>query len=644
MGIVRAGPPPDQVDALIRAWQARDPGEWKREPERYRDFGRRAIALGAPTLAYDMLSEALQQNPRDAASRYLAALALANGGSIGQAARLLRDLLADGGAAHLQADVLSLAGRVAKDRWSRLGDGPERVAAGEQARQHYVQAFEISRAPFPGINAATMSVLTGRREDGRRIAGEVRTLCSRELAKGGSDDPWHWASLGEAHLLLGDVSAAEDSYRKAAAAAAGRYGDIASMRRQLRLMQVELEAAEGILRLLAVPKVAMFSGHMVDAPGRAKPRFPAHVEPAVAAAIGRAIADHHVGFGYCSAACGADILFAEKMISAGAEIDVVLPFRRDDFIRTSVAFAGEQWVRRFESVMARAASVTYCVNESHLGDDVLFSHASDLTAGFALLRASHLEAEPVMIALAEPGDPGGVGGTASNVGRWVAAGRRAEVLDLRRLRESVPPEPASAPSAAVAGNVDPVATGMPWAKRQIRTMLFADMVGYSRLEEHQTPRFFGRFLEVLEREMKVAAERPVFGNTWGDGLYLVFEEPAHGAGFALRLRDAIAQIDWGRSGLPADMALRIGMHTGPVFRAPDPIIRQENYFGSHVTRAARIEPVAAPGSVYVSEQMAASLAASGEGRFACDYLGVLNLAKQFGSGRIYRLRRQSEAD
>lgn len=87
--------------------------------------------------------------------------------------------------------------------------------------------------------------------------------------------------------------------------------------------------------------------------------------------------------------------------------------------------------------------------------------------------------------------------------------------------------------------------------------------------------------------------RPAFGNTRGDALYLVFDEAAQGADFALRLRDALARIDWKAAGFRADLHIRIGMHTGPVFRGLDPIIRQESFFGAHVTRAARIEPVAA---------------------------------------------------
>jgi class 3 adenylate cyclase/tetratricopeptide (TPR) repeat protein len=637
-------PGPEQIESLARAWEARDPAEWKSDAARFAAFGRQAIALGSPGLAFDILSEAQAQFPNDPELRYLSALALAKGGSSGQAARILREMLAGEGGGALRSDILSLAGRVAKDRWSKLPEGAERAAAGAQARMLYRQAFEVSRDYFPGINAATMSTLTGEREEGRRIARDVRALCLARI-KAGEGDFWLCASLGEACLLLGESAAAADWYRQAAAAAGRRHGDIASMRRQAMLLAPHVDGAAGILEILAIPRVAMFTGHMIDAAGRAEARFPAQIETAVAAGIARLIAENNVGFGYCSAACGADILFAEQMLARGAEVDIVLPFRRDDFVKTSVAFADASWVERFDRVLAHAVSVSYCVEENHLGDDVLFEYAAELTVGLAVLRAAQLETEAVMLAVAEPGDEGRIGGTAGNVKRWEAQGRRAAVMDLRATRKLAPGATQPDKSVSPAGGPQEArAAGLPWGKRQIRTMLFADMVGYSRLREHETPQFFVQFLGAIEREMDASRDRPVFGNTWGDGLYLVFEDVAHGADFALRLRDAITRVEWSKAGLPADMNIRIGMHTGPVFRTLDPIIKQENFFGSHVTRAARIEPVAAPGSVYVSEQMAAALAASDDRRFACDYLGPLGLAKQYGSGRIYRLRRAAEPE
>jgi hypothetical protein len=42
-------------------------------------------------------------------------------------------------------------------------------------------------------------------------------------------------------------------------------------------------------------KVALFSGHMIDAPGREKPRFPPDKEPIAARAIAKALSDLEVG-------------------------------------------------------------------------------------------------------------------------------------------------------------------------------------------------------------------------------------------------------------------------------------------------------------------------------------------------------------
>jgi len=54
-------------------------------------------------------------------------------------------------------------------------------------------------------------------------------------------------------------------------------------------------------------KVVLFSGHMIDAPGRDTPRFPPDKEPMAAEAIAGALADLHVGpddLCICGGACG----------------------------------------------------------------------------------------------------------------------------------------------------------------------------------------------------------------------------------------------------------------------------------------------------------------------------------------------------
>jgi class 3 adenylate cyclase len=99
-------------------------------------------------------------------------------------------------------------------------------------------------------------------------------------------------------------------------------------------------------------------------------------------------------------------------------------------------------------------------------------------------------------------------------------------------------------------------------------------------------------------------------------------------------------VDWAAAGLSDTSRIRIALHAGPVYGLHDPIMRRVSYFGSSVTRAARIEPVTPPGTVYASEAFAATLAASNEGRYALEYVGRLALAKGYGDARIYRLERR----
>ena len=70
-----------------------------------------------------------------------------------------------------------------------------------------------------------------------------------------------------------------------------------------------------------------------------------------------------------------------------------------------------------------------------------------------------------------------------------------------------------------------------------------------------------------------------------------------------------------------------------------------DFTGSHVSRAARIEPVTPPGAVYVTEPFAAALVLAGRRDLTCDYVGHMPMAKDYGRLRMYRLRRvESNAD
>lgn len=627
---------PLDLRGLIATWERRADGPAWDGPAPYSDAGRRSLELGAPTLAYEILRHGLLAYPQERELSYLAALAAARLGSYRDASSLLSSLAPKLTRRDpLYVDVKSLEGRIAKDLWARLPEGDAKQAAGERSAAAYAAAHEASGAYFPAINAATLHALLGREADSRRLAEETRRRCAMKSDGGSKQDPWLFATLGEASLLLHEPEEAMRWYRRAASAMRGRVGDVASMRRQLRLLSARFPAAREAEAAIALPQVVVFTGHMLDRPGRREARFPERIEAAVAGAVAEELERARAGFGYCSAACGADIIFIEQMLERGAEVHVTLPFARADFLETSVAFAGTGWVERFHRALTHATRVTQAVDERYLGDDNLFEYTASLTQGAALLRAQQLETGVLQLAVLDAADLESRGGTRSAVDAWSRLGLASRTIELGALR---------GPSPVPRQDDDASRPVAPRSRREVKTMLFADMVGFSRLQEQDTPAFLVHFLGEIARVVARAAAKPAFLNTWGDGLFMVFDSTSTAAGFALELRDAVRDTDWRRHGLPAETSIRIGMHSGPVFPAEDPIIGRRNFFGAHVNRAARIEPVTVPGAVYVSEQTAALLAASGAREFACDYLGSVPLAKHFGDSVLYRLRRAHESE
>ena len=108
-------------------------------------------------------------------------------------------------------------------------------------------------------------------------------------------------------------------------------------------------------------RVILFSGHMIDAPDRAEPRFPPALVPAAAAHIAAALDHLEAGpldLGLTQGAAGADLLFAEAAQARALPLLFLQPFGEDEFIARSVrpVSEGEQWVARYRTVAARLAS------------------------------------------------------------------------------------------------------------------------------------------------------------------------------------------------------------------------------------------------------------------------------------------------
>ena len=612
---------------------------------------RAQLAGGAPWIACDVFREALARDSGDAALLYWGALAHARAGAAREAHALLdRAQVLVANDPGLLTEILSLRGRLWKDRLHRVQDALASRESASRARDEYLAAYALRHDPYPGINAATLALMLGESAAAQRLAREIIARLTRRTAP---LTCWDQATLGEAELLLGNRERARERYAAAHSGAPADTGSIASMRRQVRLLARVVPGAAEILEVLPAPTVMAFAGHMIDAPDRTSPRFPSALEPALVAAIRDRLARAHRPIIYTGAACGADLILIEEALDMGAEVNIVLPFNRDDFVRTSVSVGGRGWTQRFDAALGRATRVIAATQESHLGDDVLFEHAALLVQGLTALRASQLETTPSLLCVLDAEDEGRAGGTRGSFERWKARFGAPDVIDLAELRGilerevhaaaavSRPEPPLPGPADALVDENARHLAARP--RRTLKTLLFADFAGYSRLHDAHAPLFQGKFWEIVAAQFAASPVKPVMANSWGDAIYAVFDSAEVGAEFALRLVARMGDFDWTAAGLSDSSAIRIALHAGPVFCGFDPIMGRDNYFGSSVTRAARIEPVTPPGMAYASEAFAATLAAADRDTYVLEYVGELALAKGYGESRIYRLDRRCAA-
>lgn len=576
---------------------------------------RQLEARGELLLAFDTALHGLEEHPGDLRLSHRAVLNLAKAGATANAEMEFERLGLENSD---DADVAALKARIAKDH-ALDATGEVRTTLLTHAADLYEQLYRRSHDYYPGVNVASLRLLAGQIMDAESIAREVLEICQASTGNEG-DDYYLPASEAEAALVLGDISTARQALERAANAGSDLAARAAT-RRQLRMICKARNIGDDVLDPLASPTVINYTGHMIAAAG-IQGRFPATQEDQVAKQIAVRLEKHRVGFGYGPLASGGDILFAEALLARGAELHVVLPFARDEFIEISVAPAGSNWVTRFESCMQRAASITYATEDRYLGHDWVFAYGSFVAMGLAVLRARFLDADVLQMAVWDGIETEGMAGTGFDVRTWRNAGRALEVIT---------PAP-DAKSSATSKPTTPVVGG----QRELKAMLFGDVRGFSKLTESQIPAFVSHLLGAIGEVLARYGDRVLYRNTWGDGLFVVLSDAPVAAQCALELQAAMAMIDLESHGLPDTLALRLGGHFGPVFETTDPVLHLTNYFGAHVSRTARIEPVTPPGEVYVTEQFAARLALE-PNAYACDYVGQIPAAKSYGTMRMYHL-------
>ncbi|WP_185961494.1 adenylate/guanylate cyclase domain-containing protein [Telmatospirillum sp. J64-1] len=648
---------------------------------------REQIAEGQYFLAFDSYREAIATYPDSLPLSLLGVLALLRGGAVEEALRLLDPLegrlatrtirsrrlvqaiqavvagkteAADALLAEIRQGVrgdlgqlddqetLRLAVQLHTEIWARVGG--ETILA--HAYDLADEAFALSGRADDGLAAASLAALRGEGEQARKRAAEVAALC-----QGGEDmDRERLLILGQAAILLGDAGLSEDAFRRAVTLHPRHYPSIVRILRHLEtLAQAGYAIPAPVRSLLRPPRTVIFGGQSLDHPGMTEPCFPPEIEADLASVIAQRLDDLDAEVGYCSAGAGSDLLFIEAMLNRGAEVHISLPFAVEDFVAHRVAYAGPRWERRFRNALRLATSVSFATEERYLGHDVLFRFNNYLIEGMAQLQGEFHLSEPHLMVTLDYLAESGAGTVADFMDAWPDI-TRLHVIDLEELREARASAPPSAPALFQPSVRPPPKPQALEPERVIRTMLFADIVGYSKLSEADLPALW-RGLEGVRAKMEGRHKPLRLLESWGDALYAVMDSSQDMLDYAFALLEAIEAMEPGESGLSRRIQLRVGLHAGPVFEGVHPLSGRTIVYGSHVSRAARIEPISLPGHIYASQQFvgmlkseensarhfADSTGRSYARRFTCEYLGSLSLAKNYGRQPVYHIRKRDDA-
>jgi hypothetical protein len=308
-----------------------------------------------------------------------------------------------------RAEIQALMGRNAKSQWEQSWatlsdpDAAQRAALGspylEKSLELYRRGFADDRNHFySGLNALAMVVMLtdlaraqpaiwqndfdSTADAARKLqqlkelrsdlaAGVKLAIESKQAALSHANLTDFWVEISTADLMCltsARPNRVGQAFKKALAAASDQARD--AVRRQLSLyrrlgilrenIQAALESippgAQG--QAAETPRAILFTGHRIDAPGRASPRFPAAKEKQARDLILEALASEKQRaagqlFGICGGASGGDILFHEACEQLGIPSQMYLVLPKADYIKSSVADSGPDWVARFNRLYDR---------------------------------------------------------------------------------------------------------------------------------------------------------------------------------------------------------------------------------------------------------------------------------------------------
>jgi len=492
---------------------------------------------------------------------------------------------------------LTLRGRLLKDGAAAAPSGERRKALYRQAADAYAAAGAATQGTYPLINAATLSLLGGDAAASADYAAQVLDGIERH-----PDEPetpyWRAATRAEALLLLEREEAARAAFAEAIAIAPRAWEDHASTLRQFGLILAAQSRDSAWLDVHRPPCSLHFAGHMSFDPTVSRRE---HLDERIRSIL----EEEKVGFGYGALAAGADILIAEALVERGCELHAVLPGGARAFAAVSVDPFGKVWRKRFDRLLAAAATVRPVRPFDVLPGRLAIGLADEIAMGAAVMNARRLESRPLQL-LVLPDDP-----SAAPAGRgrsgWAEAPGRRRIL--------------TAPRESAAAARRPLLADGPYRQLAVLAVPVGSGAG--------APARLAALVEALI-EAPSPSVPPYFT---GVAVLLGYCDIAEAGAAALVLTGAAAGGD-----PPA-----VGGHYGLAETLDDPFRGGTRVSGDSSALASAAAASAPPGSVCVTADFAAALAGSAGVPLHAELVGELEAGPGEPPVELYALKPRPSA-
>ncbi|OBG40167.1 BTAD domain-containing putative transcriptional regulator [Mycobacterium sp. E3198] len=201
--------------------------------------------------------------------------------------------------------------------------------------------------------------------------------------------------------------------------------------------------------------------------------------------------------------------------------------------------------------------------------------------------------------------------------------------DLRRLEAAIVAQDAALEV--------PAAQHGPAVTRPV-TFLLTDIEGSTAAWEAQADAMalaLARHDELVEQVVTSRGGRLIKTRGEGDATFSVFERPSAAAAAAIELQDAISHEPWA---LAEPMRVRVALHTG------EAELRDGDYFGRAVNRAARLRSLAEGGQILCSGAIAELVIDSLPDDVALADLGMRKLRNLTRPEHVFELRLETDED